>query len=90
MSAPAIVMDLEGLWRALNAVGTGEKVMGDRFEIEYEEVVAADRLKAVRRKLVPTDNLKRSVAKALLLKSKSVSSEKKSAADYNLLLRTKT
>ncbi|KAI3754771.1 hypothetical protein L1987_54562 [Smallanthus sonchifolius] len=46
------------------------------FEIEYEEVVAADRLKAIRRKLVPADNLKRSVAKALLLKSKSVSSEK--------------
>ncbi|KAI3754781.1 hypothetical protein L1987_54572 [Smallanthus sonchifolius] len=33
--------------------------------------VAADRLKAIRRKLVPADNLKRSVAKALLLKSKS-------------------
>ncbi|KAI3810757.1 hypothetical protein L1987_20379 [Smallanthus sonchifolius] len=30
--------------------------------------VAADRLKAVRRKLVPADNLKRSVTKALLLK----------------------
>ncbi|KAI3704159.1 hypothetical protein L1987_74374 [Smallanthus sonchifolius] len=36
--------------------------------------VAADSLKAIRRKLVPADNLKQSVANPLLLKIKPVSS----------------
>ncbi|KAI3744687.1 hypothetical protein L1987_57776 [Smallanthus sonchifolius] len=43
--------------------------------------VAADCLRAIRKKLVPADYLKRSVAKSLLLIIKHVSS-KKDAADF--------